>query len=135
MTYEEKKQILASHGREKSYYYIILAIIGLNFLYGLYTVIERLAKSNKGDLTGVGILPASMVIVALILYVGLVILYFFGVWRLQSWVTLFMWLGFIGSILSFDLVNIIITGIILFGYKKVLKLFKLTVPPQPNPQT
>ncbi|MFA5069732.1 MAG: hypothetical protein WC528_00420 [Patescibacteria group bacterium] len=90
---------------------------------------------DKTDLAGFGLIPAGMVIVALIIAIGLQVLYFYGILRLQGWVTIFMWIGFIGSILSFDLVNIIITAVILFGYKKVLKIFKSTIPAQPKPQS
>jgi len=119
--YAEKKSILMASSKEKTYWYIILAVTGAYFAYGLFRLIQAVSKSGS-SITGAGVVPGSFVVGALVLAVALQVFYFYGVWRLERWVTLFMWLGFIFSVLGFDILSAIITGLILFGYKKILKV-------------
>ena len=121
MTYAEKKSALMSNKTARNIWYVLLIVIVANFAYGLFSLVQYFAK-NTSTISAAGLVPGGLTISAIVLAVALQIFYFYGVWKLERWVTMLMWLGFVSSILSFDFLNIVISAIVLFGFKKVLKV-------------
>ncbi len=128
MAYPERRQLLNQDSTARTLWYIILVVTILNTIYGIYSVIRYFQKNGVPEGAEAAV---NFTVSVFILIVLLQILYIWGMVRLARWVRILMWIGFIGSIVTFDLFGVIITGFALFSYLRILK----TVYPKPSGPT
>jgi hypothetical protein len=129
MNYQERKSSLIAHSKEKNYWYVILVLICFNVLYALYNIIVYFT-ANSDEVSEVGATTGGIVIGSLVLIFAVQVLYIYGIWRIERWVVIIMWIGLVLSILGLDLINVAITALVLFGYKQILK--KIESKPKEN---
>lgn len=102
----------------RSLWLTVIIVTVLNVLYGLYSLFDYVRKNPISDgATVVG----NVAVGIFTLIVLLELLYLWGMYRLDRWVVGLMWVGFVGSVVSFDPIGIIINGFVLFSYRRVLK--------------
>lgn len=129
MTFEEKKRLLNAHKTEKMYWQVIVALQGLSILNGVYAILQYFVKHSVPGLFG-GVL-IIFILIALAINVWIA----WGIYRLEHWVTLWLWLAVIGSALSFNVLGFVLSIIVLVAYKKVLKVVYPPAPTNPSPTT
>ncbi len=140
MTGQERRNKLKSNERLNMYWKVIL---GLQLFSGALLLIVGLAGGAAGMAFGefMGAV-AAMVWGAVILGLAIVALITWGVYNIERWVVILMWISFIFGVLGllgkFNLTNLIQLGIsafTLFSYRAILALVNpsVTTPSAPTP--
>lgn len=131
MTDEERRIQLLAHNQEKMYWYVILGLELIGLINTLYGVIKYFIKTGVPSAGFFGL--ASIVL--LLIGIGLNVWIAWGIWRLERWVTLWMWIAVIGSALTFNIFSFLLSLAVLLGYKKILKVVYPTVSAIPKTPT
>lgn len=133
MTYQEKRVLLRQDPTAQKLWYANLIIIALSFALGLFYTIQAIGITT-------GETSQAFVVTTFILGLLLVILYFLGVFRLNRWIWIVMWVGLALSVLTFNIVNILFHAFFLWSYHRVLKAVsgssqtvQPSMPPTPQP--
>lgn len=128
MTYQEKRALLRQDSTGQKLWYANLVIIALSFALGLFLTIQAIGITT-------GEASQAFVVTTFTLGLLLVVLYFWGAFRLTRWIWIVMWVGLGLSVLTFNIVNIIFHAFFLWSYRRVLKAVteatQLTKPPIP----
>ncbi len=104
----------------KQMWQLVLAINGASVLYGISVI----ARSNIFH--GLGGTIAGSIILLLALLIPVIVLA--GIYNVERWVTFIMWLGIIGSALTFNILNLAINIVLLVLYTKVLRVIYPNTP-------
>lgn len=133
MTYAEKKALLASHPREKQFHLIINILNAASITIGLYGMIRALTGDQGTALTSLGFLSGFIVVWAILSF-GIGVWVAWGMYRLERWVTMILWIFLVLSALSLNLISVALIGIMIWMYRAVLKVVYPTasVPPPPT---
>lgn len=130
MTYAEKKAALAARPAEKTRWTILVAGMSLNLLYAIYTIIRYFITSpDSGSLfDGLGMFLIGFLLLGFAINAWIV----WGIFRMERWVTMWLWIALILSLLGFNFVGVILSVIALWLYKSVLSVVypKSVIPPQ-----
>ncbi len=140
MTGQERRNKLKSNERLDTYWKVIL---GLQLFSAAIVVIGGLIGGAAGlAFGGVGGAVAAMVWVVVILTLGIIALIAWGVYNIERWVVILMWISFIFGIIGLlgkfnwnSLVQLGISAFTLFSYRAILEFVnpKGSTPSMPAP--
>lgn len=137
MTAPERRAALAKNERLNLYWKIIL---GVEIASALLVVVGGMLGGAAAMIFG-GILGA-IVWVAVLLIVGVVALITWGVYNIERWVVVLMWISFIGNLLGalgkFNTSNVFqlaFSAFALFSYRSILKFVSPQAPTATPPAT
>ncbi len=146
MNYQERKSALDKNKKTRMWWTVVLIVLALDVLWlawGLFafsTTKEALRSAvNNTNTAGVNVeaLISGATIYALItIIVNLVIalLTLWGVYKLEGWARWLLWIGFALSVVSFNLIGLIVMLGLALAYHSVYKQV-IAVPTAPTAQT
>lgn len=131
MTYPQRKDILDTHQHDKTFWQVTVGLQILVILYLIYSLIRLFSNHSIEYLfpkDGISLLFSSIAIFVIIGMLVFNILIVWGVYRLERWVKIWMWIAVVASALLFDIFHLALSLAVVLLYKKVLKI---VYPPTP----
>lgn len=126
MTGQERRTKLATDKQLDMYWKVILGLEGLSAVIML--MVGFAAGATGLAFGGIFGFAAALVWIAVILVLAFIALVMWGVYNIERWVVILMWIGAIGSVLNlfghFNWNNLVQVGInvfVLYAYRKILE--------------
>jgi len=125
MTGQELRTKLATDSQLNMYWKVILGLEGLSAVMMLFVGFAAGAAGFAfGSIFGFAAALVWVFVIIALAFIGLVM---WGVYNIQRWVVILMWIGAIGSLLTLlgdfnwnNLVSLAINGFTLYAYRKIL---------------
>lgn len=134
MTVVARREALAKNKKVQMMWQVTLGLQIFMFLIGIYKLIRYLGDRDTSVLFSTGIGLTGLVLFSIILSIGFSVAILWAMYRLEGWVVWLLWLGFISSLLSFDIIALGVAAFSLYAYTQALKVLKASAAPT-QPQT
>lgn len=136
MSTRERQSLVRSNPKTRMLWYAVMGLLGIGLIIVGFIIVMLLSADTSAS-AGAGSVFAWIVLgFAVVLQVLLII----GVYLLQSWVRILLWINVLNSLLTFNIFSIIVSIFVALSYHTVLKKAEgpvmpgMTPPPSfPNP--
>ncbi|MBT6690704.1 hypothetical protein HOB10_00005 [Candidatus Parcubacteria bacterium] len=122
MTHQERKAIVIADSKLRNLWYLMLLFLGVPILLLIFNY--YVIFSNRIGLADIQGLLLTFVMVPLISVTLLQAWILWGAYRLEGWITIWLYIAIVGSIITFNVYNIVLNVAALSIYKTILKKIK-----------
>jgi len=126
MTHQERLAIVKASPKLKLLWYFVLIFLAINLVvvvYAIFMVLNTINTPTSTMTTSFLLLSLTPVIAITILQLWLL----WGAYRLEGWITFWLWLAIVGTLMSFNIYALILNIAALVVYKIILKNIKKVV--------